>query len=713
MKCERIEIVNFCQHRYREEVFEDGLTAIIGANGSGKSNFLGAIRFAITGDNPNVGTKAANICDLAPPEETSYVELDFSHGGTRATVRRNLRPTRPTATLHEEGRPPIEGDQLVSARIHEILGIGNDIINDVIIVAQDEIFGFLDRLPAKRAEQFQKLFHTEKAAVVYKVIGDQLKTVEIPAVGVDMDALRVQIRQADEQIRILRDQLAPLPNFDDIRRHREDNAQLVRDFDQQARLQQQLDGLGPRRDQATAAKEAAVAQKQSAETDLRTIQQAAEGNREAAEAARAKLVNLDRVKANRAAREAAESRISVIQQQLGVLIEPEKPVAYVARRGYVGQDPYARLASMRSALERLQTFIASFNDGVAECPTCGTPATTLEVKLQEARAQIPHLDGDIADLEKNLKASEKYDDDLLNYTNRKATLESNLQQVEQGLAELPPDDGEDLDEIQLNQTVANDKTYADGIREYNQTIASHAQTISRCDGQLEMLRTQIDELFNTLATMPNYTAEQRATAEQNVAGWDRADANRREWESQLTMAQASKASAEQQLQNAAAGEQQARLLRGWHAFAQELRGIVHKDAAPRFVAQRNLRRLQHSINESLEMFDTPYRVTANEGLSFEAMFNNGTRQPAERLSEGQKVILALSFRLALNLMFAENVGALYLDEPTAYLDEHHIRGFEPVLNQLRVFSASRGLQCMIITHERDLAPLFDSVINLQ
>lgn len=154
------------------------------------------------------------------------------------------------------------------------------------------------------------------------------------------------------------------------------------------------------------------------------------------------------------------------------------------------------------------------------------------------------------------------------------------------------------------------------------------------------------------------------------------------------------------------------MLREWHATIGAVRDVFHKDAAPRFVAQRNLEHLQVAVNENLAMFDTDFRVTADEGLSFQARFTNGSVQPAERLSGGQKVVLALSFRLALNLMFAENIGALYLDEPTAWLDEHHIRGFEPVLGRLREFSTARGLQSIIITHERSLAPLFDSVIQL-
>ena len=69
------------------------------------------------------------------------MKLIFSHGSTRATVQRNLRPNRPTAILTIEGGDTIEGDTAVTAKIVEILGVGTDIVNDIIIVAQDDIFG--------------------------------------------------------------------------------------------------------------------------------------------------------------------------------------------------------------------------------------------------------------------------------------------------------------------------------------------------------------------------------------------------------------------------------------------------------------------------------------------------------------------------------------------------------------------------------------------
>jgi DNA repair exonuclease SbcCD ATPase subunit len=63
-------------------------------------------------------------------------------------------------------------------------------------------------------------------------------------------------------------------------------------------------------------------------------------------------------------------------------------------------------------------------------------------------------------------------------------------------------------------------------------------------------------------------------------------------------------------------------------------------------------------------------------------------------------------------LFAEHIGLLALDEPTAYLDQQRIRALAPVFEKLREFSTARGLQCLLVTHEMSLAHLFESTVEL-
>jgi DNA repair exonuclease SbcCD ATPase subunit len=154
-------------------------------------------------------------------------------------------------------------------------------------------------------------------------------------------------------------------------------------------------------------------------------------------------------------------------------------------------------------------------------------------------------------------------------------------------------------------------------------------------------------------------------------------------------------------------------LRKWSGVAETAREALKN--APRLVAQRNLQRLEIAINELLQIFSVNFQVkVAGDGSStFIAEFYDGRRQVAQRLSIGQKTVLALAFRVAVNAMFAEEIGLLALDEPTASLDQPRIQALAPVLAKLRDLSTAKGLQCLLVTHASSLSHLFESTIELE
>jgi DNA repair exonuclease SbcCD ATPase subunit len=160
-------------------------------------------------------------------------------------------------------------------------------------------------------------------------------------------------------------------------------------------------------------------------------------------------------------------------------------------------------------------------------------------------------------------------------------------------------------------------------------------------------------------------------------------------------------------------EQRAKKLRSWSGVAETAREALKN--APRLVAQRNLQRLESAINELLQVFRVNFVIkVATDGTpTFIAEFFDGRRQVAQRLSVGQKTVLALAFRVAVNAMFAEEIGLLALDEPTASLDQPRIQALAPVLEKLRELSTAKGLQCLLVTHAINLSHLFESAIELE
>ena len=119
------------------------------------------------------------------------------------------------------------------------------------------------------------------------------------------------------------------------------------------------------------------------------------------------------------------------------------------------------------------------------------------------------------------------------------------------------------------------------------------------------------------------------------------------------------------------------------------------------------------VNATLEIFDAPYRVTMDENLGFIATFLDGVRrQPDRRLSVGERIVLAMAFRITVNSTFAGQVGMLVMDEPTAGLDEHNLGCLPQALSRLKELSDERGLQVLMVSHEGRIMSTFDNVITL-
>ena len=704
MQAEKLTLANFCQHRFKEIEFQPGLTAIIGPNGSGKSNILGAMKYAMTGDHPNVGGKDANVRQGTPESERSYVEFTFSHGNVRGViVRRNLKPASPT-TVMVNNEFEARGDRAANEWICDLLATDAQILNDIVIVDQEDIFGFLSQLPAKRAASFAKLFHTDAAEAAWKAIGNHLSSFQIPQLPVDLGA----VTQALETDAARVAEIASVTRGDTSKSVQDaiyQQKKVMADWAFRRGFESQLADLRGRRlplmQQHTDAQEALA----KANLNVRTLQEAAEASKGLAEESRVALALLARAQQHAAGKLALKEDIERTRQELAKLVDPEKPLRY-------DEDLDTLLQTAQVELLKHRNFVESFDPakGTTECPTCGTAVESLRGRLDEARTYLPALEQASRDVHAAIVARNGYNEKMQRIGLSRRGLQSRLdtQQMQYDALELvtaPPEPEDTL----RSCVVAHDE-FVTAIATYQKDVAKHTAAVAGFAGQLQELDPQIEATEAAIAKKL-VTEEQANVAQTEHAilstRWEVVGVLERELIEINTRMQHNQRLKEQ----CAATAREIEVKQAWVARAQRMRDVLHRDAAPKIVAQRNLARLQQGINEQLEMFAAEYRISSDLDLSFVAHFNDGREQPAARLSAGQKVILALSFRLAVSFMYAD-LGFLVLDEPTAYLDEHHIAGFEPVLGRLREFAASRGLQCLMVTHEQSLAPLFDSVFQL-
>jgi len=141
----------------------------------------------------------------------------------------------------------------------------------------------------------------------------------------------------------------------------------------------------------------------------------------------------------------------------------------------------------------------------------------------------------------------------------------------------------------------------------------------------------------------------------------------------------------------------------------EARELFHWQKLPRQVAQANLGAITGEINAGLENFGSPFWVEADVNLSFKVHFPGAPSRAAAALSGGQKVVLAICFRAAVNCLFGQNISMMFLDEPTSGLDDENIEYFREVL--VKMANKIRGkYQLFVVTHEEALTPAFDRTV---
>lgn len=707
MQLLKLEVKNWVHHRHRVCEFTRGLVAILGENGSGKSSLFGAIRWALTGENPNYGVKADNVSQYAKEGEASFVTLEFEHNGHIAVATRHLLPEKEQSLLTIDGKEAGRGDKAVTAGIEKLLGVDAKFISRFIIVGQMDIFSFIDDNQADTDKFFQRLFNTAKADKCQDILGKNLAKVEVPQI---LQPASVLAGQADDLATELGDmtvQIDELPAVQEFLTTQQELQTIVNNWDARQQAERQLADLITQL--ADNRVKLDTASKLSAEhvADLAALRDASLGHEEAYAAARSALGHWESYKSVAKLKEKLQEQRAYLVTLRAKYVEP------APLDGPTSDEIRAQLADLNRVQKETVQFVTLFAaEGTAACPTCHTPSTKLAGHLKEQQDLLPKLTVQINELIDALSTRLAAELNHKQWANKVADIaaqEKRLDQSELELTTVPPPAAP---EDELQQTVT-------GYEEFKQVEKALLPVSQQASEQVTKFKTVISCLQDNHAKLTAELAANTATEEaaelarQKMAELQTLVAKRAELVETRTRLTYVHRALEDQFKKAQEQEQRAVKLRSWSGIAEKAREALKN--APRLVAQRNLQKLEAAINELLQIFNVNFVVkVAEDGTpTFVAEFFDGRKQVAQRLSIGQKTVLALAFRVAVNALFAEEIGLLALDEPTAALDAPRIQALAPVLEKLRDLSTSKGLQCLLVTHASNLSHLFESVIELE
>lgn len=707
---------NYCQYQHKEVVFSSGLTAVLGRNGSGKSNMMKGIYAAISGDfGRNDGLKTDNICQYAAASDQSNVSALLEHGSVQLNITRGIRPNTTRLVISTPGIADniITKSQEATDTIMSILGVSSRMLADYVFVDQWSIFDFLSTVQAERAKAFQRLFRTEKAEQLWKIIGDHSDKIILPTPGIDRDTVRARLAANEQRCRTLKTELSIIqPKLN--KKHVQEAIKIMEDWRRLQDLDVDITRL--------------AAQLVDTTSILNTV-----GSELARlsklEAASAKILK-DTEESYMAATyiipewetyERTLDKINALNKQLDnltaqpSLVPPEKPVNYihsfVVNISEESKEFWDEFSTLNSKVTASEHFIQLLTEDTPYCPTCGTPANILHkykdkyaADIVKARQRLDVMQEYIVNSDTYNIAARKYEETIVQKEKAIMAIKGQLDYM---TATPRPDKSKDA-LIQLIETVKKEKAnhlyLINESRRYEHTYQSthgtHSQIYdemmhkSFLQNEIKVTKEMADEASKAAGIYKNVSARACVLEEQIRM---------------LTQFIADDMKALTDLQEV---ERVTTIERDWLNRCKDMRAVVHRDNLPAKMAKSYLDAMEHEINKLLVRFDSPFMVASDAMLSFVAMFKDGRRIPAARLSGGEKVLLAIAFRVVVNDLFAKDLGILCLDEPTAGLDDGNLTCLKIAIERLKELSASRGLQIIMITHEKELSNLFDHVIEV-
>lgn len=716
---QRLQLTNWCQHVKLDKTFGATTTGIIGRNGAGKSNTVGALHFALRGTTLS-NTTLEDCINFGA--DSAEVKLWFAAGSVEGTVTRTL-----TAARHENGaresckstaklvfgEETVTGVKKVQERMVDLLGVKGEVLSEHVFISQDSLNALLFSTPADRVNGMIMLMpEIGKAAWLRGELAKELAiypelmlTTPLTAIQDQVDLAAAQMEDAHASLVLAEEELkesAPLQEAAQtaLARHAaaEEAVTVV------AGLKRTLDSLtDPSYIESQYAQTAAEVEQLSAA--LPTLDAAYAQAEAALRAHNGQVFARDRM-----------STLQKMQTDTAARLAAMSPPAAPAE---VNLDELDRLiAASAGEAQQIRKWLDKCLAGVSVCPTCGqsVPPVAEEQKAAETR-RLTELDAAVAQataMRRDVQAAATaYERDSAVYAAAKQSMESTMAQTSAEIAGLQLDPASILTDAQVKQhqeMIAAHGTASTKLRELSTRASQLQASLSTTTAQRSKLEAQIqgceEQLKNLLAEPA--LAECRAT----IARANEARTNVAKWLATKEMAAKTLESTRATLEEAIKLSEKVTVRKAYRARLEEARNLLHRDNLPTKLLAQKAVALRDSCNRFLQMFGSPFALNVFGDMSMTCTLASGHEVPIQMLSGGQRSVLSVCMRFAVNELFSRHLGLLVLDEPSASMDRDNVMSMRRLFEQVHSVSLKTGVQTVVITHHQELLGAFDAVIEI-
>jgi DNA repair exonuclease SbcCD ATPase subunit len=728
---------------------------IVGANGSGKSNIAAALTSAFTGVFKHVdGTQG---CRTQNYEGTTYISVEGQLDNNPFGIIREITPKTIKHSLFINDKLVTNKTSDIESWITSVSGITPAIMMEFIFIKQQEMYAFIEAANAERAHKFSALCGT----LVYEGKRDwyasamKADKIRMEAVkGVRLDTLKEALTNDMLQLtKYINEPDTPIQDVAVYEKELQTYEETVyQPLLQVAKMLDTVQSLIPVRntlqkeindcieqEQATRqAQQEIDLRKTAIENDPRAINLGASGS-SAAYAAKQETIlknlitlldyeqmhpdQFDQDKAIAFAKSVTANYYGEVKNQ------PAEPVDYARMFPAINlwhwtatrDNNLAAIGRLKAEIEDLKKLlkIHAASDADGTCTCCGA-------NIQHWTRSAKDIAAAIRDNETALRDAQVQHNNLSSLVSMWQIYESKHQYLIQEAGTYYPCEEKELLQEQIAENLVLVTAMEKEINDLNALTSANNATLNTLQRNRLTQQTKLDQTKTTILLHLNQleieedaipdtiqsTAAMTAEAKERIAELNDAIKQAAAYKAGCDVLNQRIADRKKEIafvENALAdGEVSEEWLQKFEKALQWLK----PDGVPRIIHHNVLQQLLQTINNEIRVFDTDFHITLNADLTFTANFDDGRKIHAKGLSGGQKVILSLAFWSAINQTFARNLGIMILDEPTDGLDETNSYKLRSILQTWNDRVTARGQQIIIITHDTNLQPAFQSVLNL-
>lgn len=688
-----------------------GSVGIFGRNGRGKSTFLNLMYAAVTGDFGRfAGVKTDCIRNTADKGAESFVYAEVEHGPHVLQITRNLKTgkTVPNTVLVVDGGTPITNADKAADEIEAKLGADKTLIDLYVFKPQDRVYDFLTTIPSARAKAYQALCRTEQCEEIWNELGEYLNKDKAlnEVVADNSDELTQRASELDLELAAIAERVGHAEEKLLGEKSKASAEEIVRNSYRRVQLEEDKLEVESALRAAEEEAEKYVQRVSTRTARLAEDKKLYESGRAQADAARSALRGWEQYRKYRRRKKQLAEEADALAAEARKKVEPVRPNDFDRMREYADAkiEALGRYDRSRKALANLTLL------GTVECPTCGTPVTKLGDHIADLRKDVDTLPQVAKEMQAKVDVLGLYKGELNAYREwqigHKARTRAN-QEARDALQAVDAPDGTQED---LERWLKLHEAQREQYEEARERLAKAERTLAGYEAEIGTQKKRLGEIARGIEETteePELVERARTRLGEHAAAVNEiASLN---GEAKGLRRQKEDAAAE--LKKLRAKLRRGRRLRAVAKTIEVARDAFHRDRLPKRVAATNLATMEGDVNANLALFGDPFWVEANDSLSFTANKPGEPPQPAERLSTGQRVVLALSFWPAVASLWSSDLGMLALDEPTANLDADNRKFLGQALGAMT--AKARGQrQLIMVTHDPDLRSSFDQVVDL-